>query len=393
MDHPGSQAQILLVDDHEENLVAMREVLEPLGERVVTARSGADALRALLRGEFATILLDVQMPGMDGFETAALIRSRERTRHVPILFVTALMNDGHFIAQGYSAGAVDYLTKPVDPLVLRSKVSVFVELWKRGKALERRGRELERARHSEEESRLAAEFEQQLVGIVSHDIRSPLSAVKATAAALLADATRDSSQERALKRIVRGASRIEQLTNLLLDFTRVRIGGGLSVSPQPTDLRELCRAVADESQAGHAGRRVELSFDDGDGVGMWDPARLQQVLANLLDNAFKYGAPGQPVRVNARLYPEAVKVEVHNDGEPIRPELMPVLFEPFSRGRQTEATIKVSLGLGLYIVREIARAHGGEVTVRSAREGTTFTVALPRFATVEREAAASSVAR
>ena len=129
---------ILLVDDHDENLLALEAILEPTGYRLVRARSGDEALRALLRDEFAAILLDVQMPGIDGFETAALIRARERTRGVPIIFVTAISTTDEHVFRGYDAGAVDYLFKPIDPVVLRSKVEVFGELYERGRALAQR---------------------------------------------------------------------------------------------------------------------------------------------------------------------------------------------------------------------------------------------------------------
>src|SRR3954453_3893432 len=132
---PQRQASVLLVDDQPENLVALSAVLEPLGQDLVHASSGEEALKLLLKQEFALILLDVQMPGLDGFETAALIKQREKTRHVPIIFVTAISKDTEHVFRGYSEGAVDYLLKPYDPAVLRSKVSVFIELFEKTAAL------------------------------------------------------------------------------------------------------------------------------------------------------------------------------------------------------------------------------------------------------------------
>src|SRR5919108_2447780 len=130
------RASVLLVDDEPDNLVALTAVLEPLGRELVQAASGEEALRLLLKQEFAVILLDVRMPGLDGFETAALIKQREKTRHIPIIFVTAVSKDTENVFRGYSEGAVDYLLKPYDPAVLRSKVSVFVELYEQTAALE-----------------------------------------------------------------------------------------------------------------------------------------------------------------------------------------------------------------------------------------------------------------
>ena len=150
-------AAILLVDDHDENLLALEAVLEPTGCRLVSARSGDDALRALLRDDFAVILLDVQMPGLDGFETAELIRARERSRAVPIIFVTAISKEPHHVFRGYETGAVDYLFKPLDPVILRSKVEVFVESWERARAL------------AEREELLRATFEDAPIGMARAD--------------------------------------------------------------------------------------------------------------------------------------------------------------------------------------------------------------------------------
>ncbi|HSO02028.1 MAG TPA: response regulator, partial [Gaiellaceae bacterium] len=147
------RARLLLVDDRPENLLALEAILEPLGQELVRAESGEEALRRLLVDEYAAILLDVQMPGMDGFQTAELIKGRERTRHVPILFLTAISKDAEHVFRGYSSGAVDYLMKPFDPQILRAKVSVFIDLWQ--KTVELRERD---ARLAEQE-RLALERE------------------------------------------------------------------------------------------------------------------------------------------------------------------------------------------------------------------------------------------
>ena len=137
---PSDRARVLLVDDDERNLLAVQSVLEDLGE-VVLARSGEEALRHLLKGEFAVILLDVYMPGMDGYETAQIIRNREQTKGIPIVFLSAVNKEAEHLLRGYSMGAVDYVFKPVDPIVLRSKVAVFVDLFAKTKEIERKARQ------------------------------------------------------------------------------------------------------------------------------------------------------------------------------------------------------------------------------------------------------------
>ena len=172
------RARILIVDDHPENLLALEAILEPLGQELVRANSGEEALRELLHGDFACILLDVQMPRLDGFATARLIKERERTRHVPILFLTALSKDAEHVFQGYDTGAVDYITKPFDPNVLRAKVAVFVELWQKTEELRRQAeliREQELAaleRESEERYRVLADAVPQIVWTADENART-----------------------------------------------------------------------------------------------------------------------------------------------------------------------------------------------------------------------------
>ena len=375
------RARILLVDDIPANLLALRAILEPLEQELVMAHSGDEALLHLLQKDFACILMDVQMPGLTGLETAALIRARERTRHIPLIFITALSREAAYITRGYEQGAVDFLLKPVDPDILRSKVQVFVDLYVRGEQLKRQALEIAEHRRAQEEFLRAAELEHQLVGIVSHDIRTPLSAILATAQAQLASDQLPLAQRTAFERVARGGQRIQQITDLLLDFTRARLGGGIPVSRRPGSLNEMCQRVADELQAARPSRLLQCDFSPDALQGEWDLDRLAQVLANLLDNAFKYSPEDTPVRLSTQeLGADAVLLEVHNQGAPIPEHLLPLLFEPFRRGEGTAETARTSLGLGLYIAQDIVRAHGGSITVHSTREeGTTFRVCLTRY--------------
>jgi signal transduction histidine kinase len=373
------RARILLVDDIPANLLALQGILESLGQELVLVRSGEEALRELLRGDFACILMDVQMPGLDGLETARLIRARERTKHVPILFITALSREAAYVTRGYAQGAVDYLLKPVDPDILRAKVQVFVDLYLRGEEVRRQALELAARRRAEEELQRAAELEQQLVGIVGHDIRTPLSVILTSAKNQLATDRLEPDQRKAFERVARGGERIQQIVDLLLDFTRARLGGGIPVVPQAGDLNDLCHRVVDELHVARPGRLIQCDFARDSLQGMWDLERMAQVLSNLLDNALKYSTEGSPVRLSTWEKGEAVFIEVHNAGAPIPPELLPHLFQPFRRGEGTEATAREGLGLGLYIAHSIVQAHQGALTVRSSPdEGTAFRVCLPR---------------
>ncbi len=374
-----TQARILLVDDVPANLLALEATLEPLGQHLVLASSGDEALRALMLGDFACILMDVQMPQLDGLETAALIRARERTRHIPILFITALSREAAYVTRGYQQGAVDYLLKPVDPDILRAKVRVFVELYMRGEQMKRQALEIAAHQRTEAELERAAELEQQLVGIVGHDIRTPLSAILATAQTQLATGTLEPALRTAFERVARGGERIHQIVDLLLDFTRARIGGGIPLSPRAGDLNEVCRAAVDEVCAAHPERVFECHLSSEALPGEWDSARLAQVVANLLDNAVKYSPAGSSIRVTtSRHGGDSAAIEILNQGPPIPEELVPALFEPFRRAEGPDQAHRTSLGLGLYIVRSIVQAHQGAITVSSGKDGTCFRVCLPQ---------------
>ncbi len=233
-------------------------------------------------------------------------------------------------------------------------------------------------RRLEAEARQRADFERQLIGIVSHDLRNPLSASHLAARALVRRGTLDEAQERGLQRILVSTERAIRLIKDLLDFTRAR-EGSLPLHRRATDLHETVRGVTEEVQSAHPDRCIELE-QSGSGEGRWDPDRLAQVLTNLLGNALAYSPRDTPVWVRARGTPDTVVLEVHNTGTPIDPERLPRIFEPLERGTTEQShPAGSSIGLGLYIVRGIVQSHGGSVRVHStAAEGTTFTVVLPR---------------
>jgi signal transduction histidine kinase len=232
---------------------------------------------------------------------------------------------------------------------------------------------------AEEEVRQRIEFEQQLIGIVSHDLRNPLFSITLGASTLL---KREGLEERvttSVRRILASAERAGRMIRDLLDFTQARLGG-IPVARSPLCLHAHAGQVLEELGHLHPERTLELE-QVGDTRGEWDPDRMAQVLTNLVGNALKYSSPGTPVRVQARGEGEQVLLEVHNEGEPIPPERLPHLFKPLSRGTAKADLQTRSIGLGLYIVDSIVRAHGGTITVRStAAEGTRFCVRLPRTA-------------
>ncbi|HLL54892.1 MAG TPA: ATP-binding protein [Myxococcaceae bacterium] len=234
------------------------------------------------------------------------------------------------------------------------------------------------------EQKQAQALQERILGIVGHDLRSPLSSITTSAALLLKGGTLAEREGKSVARIARSADRMARMIRDLLDFARTRGNARLPVARQPVNMRALCRQLIDDMEAAHPTRMVRLRADACDCDGEWDPDRVAQLLTNLVTNAVLYSPEDTPVDVLLRDDGDAVVLEVRNQGEPIPPELRSVLFRPFTRGGASEERASGGLGLGLYIVQQIALAHGGRVTVRSTREeGTVFTVRLPRRAPAE----------
>ncbi|MCY1081202.1 PAS domain-containing protein [Archangium sp. miwbw1] len=234
-------------------------------------------------------------------------------------------------------------------------------------------------KQQEERLRQTAEFRERFLGVVSHDLRNPLNAILLSANALLRTEGIPASHTKMVRRIVTSGERMVRMIGELLDFTRGRLGGGIPIHPQRANLRHLYRHVLEELEIGFPGRELRLHAE-GDFMGEWDPDRLAQLLGNLGKNALDYSPADTRVDFSLHDEGDCVRMEVHNAGPPIPRPLLAGIFEPFRRAVEGDAHPTSGLGLGLFIVREIARAHGGTVEVRSTEAmGTTFTVRLPRY--------------
>jgi phosphoserine phosphatase RsbU/P len=237
----------------------------------------------------------------------------------------------------------------------------------------------------QEELAQALTFREQMMGILGHDLRSPLGAVRALSSLLLRRQDLPESAREPIGEIGSATQRMLELIETLLDFTDARFNGSLPVSPVATDLHQVCRSIVGELRAAAPDRAIELELD-GDGSGTWDPARMGQVVSNLVSNALQHGARHAPVRVSVSGDEASAQLVVENQGPAIEPELLPALFEPFCRGSALRSPRSPGLGLGLFIVRQVVIAHGGSIGVDSTPErGTAFTVRLPRAGVVRQQ--------
>lgn len=359
----SSCIHVLVVDDVAQNLVAMEALLRSESIQVLTARSGNEALELLLDHDVALALLDVQMPEMDGFALAELMRGAQRTRHVPIIFLTASPSDPVRSFQGYESGAVDFLNKPVDPHVIRSKVQVFVELYRQRQLLHARNAELERV----------LKLNETMIAVLSHDLRTPLAAIMMYAEALRM--ATDTQVAKTGDRVQHSARRMARMIDQLLDFSRIR-SDVIRPEQQHVDLGIIAASVVEELRQAHPEARIELQMQ-GELKGVLDGGRMAQVLANLAGNAIVHGVAGEPVRVmlDGRAA-ESLHICVRNAGH-IPAELLPRIFEPFKR---EAGQLSQGLGLGLYIVDQFVRAQGGRVQAINTEAGALFDIVIPRHA-------------
>lgn len=381
------QVNILMVDDEPANLEALEAVLEPLGQKLFRANSGTEALRGVLDRDYAVILLDVQMPDLSGIETAALIRERERSRTTPIIFLTGVVKTSEMIFKGYSAGAVDYLMKPVVSGILRAKVEVFVDLACARLKLQEEVRQRERA--ASEIAKLNMDLEQRADDLlaanedleafghsVSHDLRMPLRHIHAYISMLeeTASSKLDAEEKRQFTVIRDAARRMGQLIDDLLAFSRI---GRTEMKSTRIDNELLVQQVITEMQTDLTDRHIVWTIESLPPVN-GDQNLLRQVWANLLANAVKYTRPRAEahIKVSGLTQEDEVIFSVSDNGVGFDPAYADRLFGVFQRlhtEKQFEGT-----GVGLANVRRIVQRHGGRTWADATpNEGATFYFSFP----------------
>jgi signal transduction histidine kinase len=405
MRNGNGKINILLVDDNLANLLSLETILQAPDRNLVRASSGDDALRFLLRDEAAVILLDVRMPVIDGLETAALIRSRECMRAIPIIFLTAFDSGGAaHIARGYALGAVDYITKPINPEALKSKVAVFVELYRkteqikqlysdlqrhaaaleqeivdRKRAEKERVESLLRAQAAQAEAEKANRLKDEFLATVSHELRAPLTSMLGWVMLVRRERLNKERKERALEIIERNARAQKNLVDDLLDVSCIG-AGNFSLDIEPTALASVIESAVESIRPEAEAKRVRLqkSLDPAVHLFEIDPNRFQQVIWNLVQNAVKFTPAGGAVEVRLSYLNGQAEIEVIDTGVGIAPEFLPFVFDRFRQANGSITRKHGGLGLGLAIVRSLVEMHGGTVEVESAGpgQGSTFRITL-----------------
>jgi signal transduction histidine kinase len=406
LDAEVEPADVLVVDDEPANLRAVEAALDGLGVRIITAGTGRDALRALLKSNVALILLDVRMPAFSGFETARLIRLRARTRHVPIIFLTAHSQNADDIRRGYELGAVDYLFKPFATEVLRAKVQAFVELRNRTaevhaqakllrelerEAAERRFEEARRAWEADalrqqmaEQRKITTQLEEadrrkdEFLAVLAHELRNPLAPLVAGLEFIRLQGTGGAPVEKVCDAMNRQLHHLVRLVDDLLDLSRIQ-RGKVELQREPIDLRtcvaqavETCMPALDK-----VGHQLWVTLGDQQLVCDADRVRVTQIVNNLLTNAVRYTDPGGEITVEARRDSDEIVIAVTDNGRGIPEDMLERIFDTFVQEQIGEA----GLGLGLTLVKEVVTMHGGSVCARSEGkgQGSCFEVRLPRL--------------
>ncbi|WP_277762041.1 hybrid sensor histidine kinase/response regulator [Pseudomonas sp. A34-9] len=387
------QAKLLIVDDLPENLLALEALIKREDRTVYKALSADEALSLLLQHEFAMAILDVQMPGMNGFELAELMRGTEKTKNIPIIFVSAAGRELNYAFKGYESGAVDFLHKPLDIHAVKSKVNVFVDLYRQSKALKQQLEALEQARREQEallqqlqstqlELEQAVRMRDDFMSIVAHEVRTPLNGLILETQLRKMHLARDNAAAFTLDKmhamVDRDERQIKSLIRLIedmLDVSRIRTGK-LSIRPSRFDLVQLVSNLLQNFAQQIEAAETEVSFTAPAPVeGNWDEFRIEQVVTNLLTNALRYGGRS-PIQVRVYREGDEARVEVQDRGIGISKENQRRIFQQFER--VSAKTVVAGLGLGLFISEQIVAAHGGSIVVESEiNEGAQFRVCLP----------------
>lgn len=371
---------ILIVDDTPENLISLKKVLEKNNFEVDTASSGEEALKKVLKNSYVLIILDVQMPGMDGFEVAEAISGYSKAKETAIIFLSAANTEFKFIAKGYSSGGLDYITKPVDMNILLLKVKTFYRIYEQNRKLnEMQKNLLEEIEFRKEAERKKDEF----ISIASHELKTPLTSVKGYVQ-LLERSVNKGDSETVKKHLGKAQVQLEKLNNLiadLLDISKIE-SGKLKFNKQNFAIDGLLDNVIEVMHQSNPEFKIHKNGTANCEV-YGDEMRIEQVIVNFLTNAIKYSPGTDEIQLNVKVEDNQLSISVKDQGIGMLPEQLAHVFDKFYRVEETSQRFQ-GLGIGLYISAEIIKRHGGEIGVNSTYgEGSEFYFSMPIDLTTE----------
>ena len=388
----GHLQKILIVDDKAENLFALRQILSETKAEIIEAPKGNDALIASLNHEFAVAILDVQMPEMSGYELAECLRKDKKTRHLPLIFLSAVFSDEYHIFKGYEVGAVDFIAKPFDPRILIGKVNIFLQLDRQRDLLRNARDELElrvlertaelqiaysaQEQHSAQLKAMNQEL-QEFAFIASHDLQEPLRKIQTFGNMLVRKHKESFNPEGRdyMERMIKAANRMSELLRSLLDYSRT---GTSFLNCEHVSLTEVARDAASDLEILIKKAKGSVEISDMPTVEA-DATLMRQLFQNFIGNSIKYRKESEPpsVKIYGRIEDGTCQVMIEDNGIGFDECYSHKIFKPFERlhGKNTRYS---GTGMGLAICKKIVNRHGGKITVRSIPEqGTTFCVSLP----------------
>src|SRR5688572_6906869 len=389
------RVNILLVDDQPAKLLAYEAMLAELGENLIKASSAREALDLLLKNDITIVLMDVSMPEFDGFELAEIIRQHPRYQKTAIIFVSAVNVSDVDRIKGYESGAVDYVSVPVVPELLRAKVAVFAELYRKTRESERLNRELEQRvneRTAELQAAVAKQVElaerlrdadrrkDEFLALLAHELRNPLAPVRNVAAVLKAKGGDDPELLWCHDVIERQTKHLSRLVDDLLDVSRIT-QGKIKLRLEPVDLGSVITAAVESSRPLVDAHRHELvvRLPEGAVTVLGDRERLTQVVANLLNNAAKYQNEGGRIDLTVRREGDEALITVRDRGIGISSQMLPLVFDLFAQEERATNHSQGGLGVGLSLVKKLVELHGGSAQALSpgVGHGSTFLVHMP----------------
>jgi signal transduction histidine kinase len=362
--------KILIVDDRPENLYSLETMLAEEGRTIVTAGSGQEALRVAYNEDFSLIMLDVQMPDMDGFEVAQILKSARRTRKTPIVFVTAISKEKKYLLHGLNEGAVDYLFKPLDVEITRAKVNTLLQFFNQQKELELKNAELA----------LLNEQKNYFLGMASHDLRNPLGNIITLAQFIGTDSGNlNDEQKEFLNTIIDSGQFMLNLLNDLLDVSKID-SGRMGLNMMEINIISIIQSSISDNHFHAKKKNINIFYSAPDQLPqvIADASQLRQVMNNLLSNAVKFSEPGKSVEITVELIANAIRIDVKDQGQGIPVSELDKVFKPFQNTSVKATNGEKSTGLGLTIAKKVIEAHNGQLSVTSqVGNGSVFSFFIP----------------